>query len=101
MDKQIDKQMDNQIGNTIYVDPNSDMGKLMIDMNKMEEEQLINSCKRKLNSGEITKLQAINGLKNFMGYWALPNGQYSRTFYYVPTYLNELKGKSDDSCVIT
>lgn len=93
--------MDNQIGNVIYVDPNSDMGKLMTNMNKMEEEQLIASCKDKLISGEITQQQAINGLQNFMNCWALPNGQHSRTFYYVPNYLNELKGKNDNSCVIT
>jgi hypothetical protein len=97
--------MSNQFGTTIYVDPNSDLGGMMQNMNKTEEQGIIDQCKSELALGKITTRQAINGLENFMRLWKLPNGQSSRTFYYIPNYVIELKATqnntNDDNCNIT
>ena len=100
----MDDQQDTQMGNIIYVDPNSEIGTMMTNMNKMEEKSIVDSCKSELELKKITNQQAINGLQNFMRMWDLPDGRSSRTFYYIPNYLKELKGnqnESDQNCVIT
>lgn len=97
-------QQDTQIGNTIYVDSNSDIGMMITNMNKMEEQCIIDSCKDELALEIITNQQAITRLKKFIKLWDLPNGKSSRTFHYIPNYLKELKSnqnKSDQNCVIT
>lgn len=94
--------MDNHFGNVIYVDPNSEMGTIITNMDKMEEKSIVDSCKKDLALGKITNLQAINGLQNFMRLWDLPNGMSSRTFYYIPKYIVELKAnQTNQSCSIS
>jgi hypothetical protein len=97
----IKNPMDCKQTGTIYVDQKSELGQMMIQMNKTEEEKLINSCKEKLNSDEITNSQAINGLQNFMKMWDLPNGNSSRQFHYIPNYISELKQNNDNACTIS
>ena len=80
------------LGNTIYVDPSSELGGMMTNMNRMEENSMIQNAKKDIEGGKITKNQAISGMNNFMSLWGNPP---TRDFSTLKEFIKELE-KSDE-----
>lgn len=67
-----------------YVEPNSQLGQGMEDLDKKEERYIVEDARRLVGRGESVE-QIITNLRAFMRINPF------RKFYYIPEYLRELE----------
>lgn len=63
----------------------------MQEMNDIEENNMVEAYKAKLDNGKATKDDVIKGLKSFMGLWG---ENPTREFTVLKKYIEELNGKN-------
>ncbi len=70
-------------GELVMVDPNSDLGKHINDLDRQEEISLIKSCEAEIRAGNITRKDMAKRLKLYMMLYYESGREYRLLNYYM------------------